>query len=141
MSRSTRIYAGPPLTLPRLVMLPSAGGRWLERALLAPLPMRHRWQLAAVVTGIYLITDTSGAICWLGKASRDDDLVGRLDDHVRDPAKAPVFATVRLLHLRSHTPSEAVAAIEGRCADLLGLRGTMGSRMWPSADRWAELAA
>lgn len=47
-----------------------------------------------------------------------------------------MFATLRFLHLADFTPPEVIDVIEGRCADLLKLRGTMDPRRWPTADDW-----
>ncbi|MGW8882105.1 hypothetical protein ACWGPC_56620, partial [Streptomyces mirabilis] len=77
----------------------------------------------------------------LGQASRLDGLSGRLDGHDRDPAKRAVFACVRVLHLDNLTPTEALDAVEGRCADLLGVRRSMKPRRWPPATDWLSLVA
>jgi len=93
---------------------------------------------AGIVSGIYLVTDHLKRVRWLGQASRDDDLIARLGEHSADPAKAKVFITLRVLHLLDLTPPDTINAIEGRCADVLGLRRTMGVRRWPRAENWLE---
>ncbi len=134
---------GPRLLATQIRRLPPAGGRWLKKAHLAPLPFSSFPDLVDlnIVTGIYLITDAASRVRWLGQASRRDDLPGRLTAHAANPAKAKVFATLRVLHLHDHTPSTVLDAIEGRCADLLALRGTMGPRRWPPATGWLALVA
>jgi len=143
VSAATHLPVGPVLLQRELGKLPLAGGRWLRRSYLDPMVFADYPTLAAVgiVTAIYLVTDLDKRIRWLGQASRDDDLVGRLAAHYADEEKRCVFATLRVLHLADHTPPEAIDAIEGRCADRLGLRGTMGRRRWPRADNWLELVA
>ena len=127
---------GPVLRALDLLRLSLVAGPHLVKAMLSPLPFGDRWALDGIVTAIYLITDAQGRIRWLGQASREDDLAGRLHDHARHPERIKVFAHVRVLHLADHTPQKAVDAIEGRCADLLGLRGAMGRRRWPTSDSW-----
>jgi hypothetical protein len=131
------------MTVPLLGGLPLACGKYLKQAYLTALPWADRWKYddLDIVTGIYLVTDTDGRLRWLGQASRDDDLLGRLGDHDRNSVKRAVFAKVRVLHLHDHTPLLALDAIEGKCADLLGARQVMKPRRWPSADGWASLVA
>jgi hypothetical protein len=140
VSRTAAVPAGPVLRTAPLRQLPLAAGRWLERAYLKPMPFADYPALAnaGIVSGIYLVTDHLKRVRWLGQASRDDDLIARLGEHHADPAKARVFITLRVLHLLDLTPSAAINAIEGRCADVLGLRGRMGIRRWPCADDWLE---
>ncbi|MEV0193116.1 hypothetical protein AB0I39_31870 [Kitasatospora purpeofusca] len=132
---------GPVLTVPLLGQLPLACGKYLEQSYLAARPWSERWKYGSldIVTGIYLVTDIDGRLRWLGQASRDDDLLGRLDSHNRNAAKRAVFAKVRVLHLQDHTPPPALDAIEGKCADLLGVRTIMKPRRWPSAENWLSL--
>ncbi|MFD7529351.1 hypothetical protein ACFV8E_17410 [Streptomyces sp. NPDC059849] len=140
---TTALPPGPVMTVPLLGGLPLACGKYLEQAYLTALPWADRWKYddLDIVTGIYLVTDTDGRLRWLGQASRDDDLLGRLDDHDRNAAKRAVFARVRVLHLHDNTPLPALNAIEGKCADLLGTRQIMKPRRWPPADGWASLVA
>ncbi|MGW5721595.1 hypothetical protein ACWEVP_35850 [Amycolatopsis sp. NPDC003865] len=115
-----------------------AAGRWLVAPRLKPMLFSDHPLLAdaGIVCGVYLITDEEARVRWLGQASRSAGLLQRLADHDRDEARHAVFATVRILHLDDHTPPLALDAIEGRCADLLELRGRMGSRRWPSSANW-----
>ncbi|WP_331722794.1 hypothetical protein OG848_47470 (plasmid) [Streptomyces canus] len=138
---TTILPIGPRLTTPRLGALPLACGRHLAQAHLRPIPWSDRWKYNDIVVGIYIVTDPSGCVRWLGQANREDDLPGRLDNHHRNPAKREVFAKVRALHLHDGTPPRALDAIEGRCADLLGLREVMKPLRWPSADDWLALTA
>jgi hypothetical protein len=140
VSRPSAVPAGPILRRAPLQQLPLAAGRWLEHAYLKPMPYADYSALASdgIVSGIYLVTDHIKRIRWLGQASRDDELIARLGEHYADPAKAKVFITLRVLRLLDLTPPDAINAIEGRCADVLGLRSTMGIRRWPCADNWLE---
>jgi hypothetical protein len=139
----TVLPTGPLLTAPLLAGLALVGGRYLQATYLRPLPWadREHFNDLDVLTGIYLVTDIAGHLRWLGQASRLDGLTGRLDGHDRDPAKRAVFACVRVLHLDDLTPAEALDAIEGRCADLLGIRQCMKPRRWPPATNWLSLVA
>ncbi|WP_380282476.1 hypothetical protein [Kitasatospora purpeofusca] len=141
---TTALPIGPTMTTPRLGGLPLACGRYLEQTYLrTAISWADRWRYADldIVTGIYLITDAVDRLRWLGQASRSDGLLGRLDSHDHNPAKRVVFAKVRVLHLRDDTPPEALNAIEGRCADLLGIRQIMKPRRWPSSHNWLALTA
>ena len=140
MSRPAAVPAGPVLLSAPLRQLPLAAGRWLKHAYLKPMPFADYPDLAGagIVSGIYLVTDHLKQVRWLGQASRDDDLIARLGEHYADPVKASAFVTLRVLHLLDLTPPNTINAIEGRCADVLGLRGTMGVRRWPCADNWLE---
>jgi hypothetical protein len=140
VNRPAAVPAGPVLLSAPLRQLPLAAGRWLEHAYLKPMPFADYTDLAdaGIVSGIYLVTDHLKRVRWLGQASRDDDLIARLGEHYADPAKASAFVTLRVLHLLDLTPPDTINAIEGRCADMLGLRGTMGVRRWPCADNWLE---
>lgn len=100
----------------------------------------RRPSATSLLTSLYLVTDVSARVRWLGQASRDDDLVGRAA-HARDPERRPVFTTLRVLHLEDRTPGPVLDVSEGRCADLLGLRGRMGGRRWPSSANWARRVA
>lgn len=134
---------GPVLLRAALARLPLAAGRWLVAPRLEGIPFADYAVLdgAGVVTVVYLVTDTAKRIRWLGQASRQGELFARLADHAGDPGKRAAFSTVRYLHLDDYTPRAALDAIEGRCADLLALRGVMGRRQWPAADGWANLVA
>lgn len=138
---TTILPIGPRLTVPRLGGLPLACGRHLAQAHLTAIPWSDRWKYDDIVAGIYIVTDPSGRVRWLGQANREDDLPGRLDDHNRNPAKREVFAKVRALHLHDGTPPRTIDAIEGRCADLLGLREVMKPLKWPLATDWLTLTA
>ena len=140
MSRPVAVPAGPVLLSAPLQQLPLVAGWWLQYAYLKPMPFADYPALAStgIVSGIYLVCDHRKRVRWLGQASRDDDLIARLGEHYADPAKASVFITLRVLHLLDLTPPDTINAIEGRCADVLGLRGTMGIRRWPCADNWLE---
>ena len=143
MSRVVQIPSGPVLRAADVCRLPLAAGRWLAQAHLRPTSFADYTELAQldIISGIYLITDAHKQVRWLGQANRQDGLVARLAEHARDPGKVSVFATVRLLQLVDHTPPGVVSVIEGRCADVLGLRGAMGPRKWPPSDDWLALVA
>ncbi|MCL3998094.1 hypothetical protein [Streptomyces lavenduligriseus] len=135
--------AGPVLTAPLLAGLALVGGRYLQGLYLRPLPWADRGHFdeLGILTGVYLVTDIAGRLRWLGQASRLDGLTGRLNGHDRDPARRATFAGVRVLHLDDLTPTEALNAIEGRCADLLDVRQSMKPRRWPPATNWLSLVA
>lgn len=140
MTVQGNLPAGPVLTRGAAAKWPQAAGRYLVQTH-QPVWFRDFEIIAEldVVTGIYLITDPDGRIRWLGQASRDTDLVGRLAEHHANLAKRRVFSQVRVLHLQDHTPVPALNAIEGTCADWLRLRGTMPPRVWPSSAGWLAL--
>jgi hypothetical protein len=137
------LAVGPVLRRAPLSRLPLAAGRWLVAAHLRGMPFEDFPLLVdfGIVTGVYVVTDSQDRVRWLGQASRSDDLVGRLAAHAAVPARRATFVTLRFLHLDDYTPRPVLNVIEGRCADLLGLRGAMGSRQWPSADGWLRLVA
>ncbi|MFF2819580.1 hypothetical protein ACFVT9_29175 [Kitasatospora cineracea] len=139
----THLPVGPALTVPLLAMVSMAAGRHLQYAHLNPTPWadRSRFDDLDVLTAVYLVTDAAGRLRWLGQASRADGLTGRLNDHDAAPAKRAAFAAVRVLHLADHTPPEALDAIEGRCADVLGVRGGMRPLRWPPSTGWLSLVA
>jgi hypothetical protein len=87
--------------------------------------------LDEVLAGLYLAADADGRLRWLGKAHRDGGVGARLGDHFRHPERARVFAGVFVVEANPFSPPQAIEAAEGRTADLIGLRGRMGSRAWP----------
>ncbi|GAA0543735.1 hypothetical protein [Actinomadura livida] len=132
---------GPVLTRPRLGALPRAGGRFLEHAWFQPVPWAQRWRYEEldITTAIYLIADADHRLRWLGQANRADGLPGRLARHHADLDRRAVFTKIRVLQLVHDTPDDVLNAIEGRCADLLGIRESMRPRRWPSARNWHAL--
>lgn len=134
------LVCGPTLSPRDVALLPLAAGKWLERAHLHGENIHTSGALARVKVGIYVITDDQNRILWLGQALRDQGVAGRLRDHLQRRDRLRKFRTVRVLELRDFTPPECVSSIEGKAADLLQLRGTLGARRWPTAERWAELA-
>ena len=143
MTGAVQVPAGPRVRNATLARLPIAAGRYLASSYLKPMSFSDYPLLepTEITTGIYLITDLDQRVRWLGQANRDGGLIARLDEHARSREKAAVFATLRILHLVDLTPPDMVDVIEGRCADLLKLRGTMGPRRWPSADDWLARVA
>lgn len=123
-----------------LAVFPLAAGKWLEHAHLRGEPILTSEALMKVGVGIYLVTDHRNRIMWLGQALRGQGLSGRIREHLRHPARLQSFHTIRILELNDFTPPECVSSIEGRAADVLALRGRLGARRWPAADRWPELA-
>lgn len=85
------------------------------------------------------------AICWVSRRRRGPagrgGWAGRpgrrprwpMRQHDANPARQRVFAQSRFLHLYDFTPTKALNVIEGKCTDVLGLRGTMGARRRPSS--------
>jgi hypothetical protein len=71
---------GPMLRRVQVARLPLAAGRWLVQPYLEPTAFSDFRLLAdvGIVASVYLITDGSGRVRWLGQASRNDDLVSRL---------------------------------------------------------------
>jgi hypothetical protein len=136
----SRLVSGRRLSARDMALLPLAAGRWLERAYLGGEPIHESAALARVQVGVYLVTDDQDRILWLGQALRDQGVAGRLREHLHQPARLKMFKTVRVLELNDFTPPECVNNIEGKAADLLRLRGTLGPRRWPTAERWPELA-
>lgn len=132
---------GRRLSARDLALLPLAAGAWLEASRLEAAPVLTAANLEEVMVGIYLVTDPLERVVWLGQARRDNGVAARLRDHLRVPSRAEAFAHVRVLHLDDFTPVAALNAAEGRAADLLRLRGTLGQRRWPSAARWAEFCS
>lgn len=132
------VPAGPQVRGSTLARLPVAAGRYLAGSQLTPMPFSDYPSLEPreITCAIYLVTDLEDRVRWLGQASRDGGLIARLDEHSRSREKTAVFATLRFLHLIDFTPGEAIDAIEGRCADLLKLRGAMGPRRWPPSGNW-----
>lgn len=143
MRPESNLIAGPVLLGRTVAKLPIVAGRWLTRAWLTPMPFADYPLLAGggIVCAIYLITDPQGRVRWLGQANRADDLVGRMRQHDAIPARQREFAQLRFLHLYDFTPTKALDVIEGKCADVLGLRGTMGARRWPSSAEWPHALA
>ena len=141
MTGAVLVPAGPRLRLAGLARLPIAAGRYLAADRLDPVFFSdyRMFEPLGIASAIYLITDSNRRIRWLGQANRNGDLVARLAEHARSREKTEVFTTLRVLHLIDRTPAEAIDSIEGRCADLLGLRGAMGPRRWPSSDAWQTL--
>ncbi|MCD0445828.1 hypothetical protein LO763_19655 [Glycomyces sp. A-F 0318] len=134
---------GPTLTVGRLGALPGAAGRYLLQSRFDAVQWPQRWTFEEVdiVTAVYLISDSHDRLRWLGQVNRNDGLSGRLAQHHASAAKRAVFAKIRVLHLDDWTPSEALDAIEGRCADLLAIRVMMRPRVWPSAREWPAVVA
>ena len=143
MRGAVQVPAGPRLRMDGLARLPIAAGRYLAASYLDPVFFAdyEQFEPLGIASAIYLITDPNQRVRWLGQANRNGDLVARLAEHARSREKAAVFATLRVLHLVDLTPPEVINVIEGRCADLLGLRGAMGPRCWPSGDNWLSLVA
>ncbi|KOV87592.1 hypothetical protein [Nocardia sp. NRRL S-836] len=137
------LIAGPVLLGRAVAKLPIVAGPWLTRAQLTPMPFADYPLLArgGIVCAIYLITDPQGRVRWLGQSNRADDLAGRMRQHDANPARQKVFAQLRFLHLHDFTPTKALDVIEGKCADVLRLRGTMGARRWPSSADWPHSLA
>ncbi|SMQ13751.1 hypothetical protein SAMN06272771_0008 [Streptomyces sp. Ag82_O1-12] len=48
---------------------------------------------------------------------------------------------MRALHLDDLTPTEALNAVEERCADLIGIPQSMLPHRWPPATNWLSLVA
>ncbi|WP_188300784.1 hypothetical protein [Streptomyces sp. CBMA156] len=67
-----RLPVGPALTMPLLAMVSMSAGRHLQQAHLCPTPWadRARFDALDVLTAVYLVTDTTGRLRWLGQASR-----------------------------------------------------------------------
>ncbi|MCK2245280.1 MULTISPECIES: hypothetical protein [unclassified Crossiella] len=135
-----RLVAGPLLYRRNLARLPLVAGPLLVRAELTGIPfLDYQLQVGPdILSAIYLITDLQERVVWLGQASRVGGLLARLAQHERFAVRRRTFARLRYLHLHDHIAHAALDAIEGRCCDILGLRGTMGSRRWPSARGWPE---
>ncbi|TDK26588.1 hypothetical protein E2F48_05205 [Arthrobacter crusticola] len=134
------LVPGRRLSSRDLALFPMAAGKWLECAHLDGESVLTSRALLRVQVGIYLVTDAQDRILWLGQALRSQGTAGRMREHLRHPSRLQSFRTVRILALDDFTPPECINSIEGKAADLLRLRGTLGPRRWPTADRWPELA-
>jgi hypothetical protein len=132
------------LTALRLAQARTAAGPWRRGDLIGPIAFSARHSIDVLV-GIYLIADEHGRLVYLGQARRDGGILARLDGHAADPLKRDAFRDVWVLPLHDCTDPQTVAAIEGRIADDLALRGRLKAerrnRVWPSATRWTELVA
>ncbi|MFF2821319.1 hypothetical protein ACFVT9_38075 [Kitasatospora cineracea] len=121
---------------------PLAVGDWPVRH---GLDVQHRAQTLTVLdemlAGLYLAVDQDGRLRWLGKAHRADGVGARLRHHLGHPERARVFAGVFVVAADPFSPRKAIEAAEGRAADLLKLRGAMGTRQWPrvTEKQWLAL--
>ncbi|WP_406350888.1 hypothetical protein OHB56_40885 [Streptomyces sp. NBC_01635] len=96
--------------------------------------------LDEVLAGLYLVVDADGRLRWLGKAHRDGGVGARLRNHLGHQERARIFARVFVMAADPFSPPRAIEAAEGRAADLLGLRGRMGTRRWPTVTEAQWLA-
>lgn len=132
-----------PLTGLRIAQARMAAGPWLAE-IVGPVRFDRRTAFDVLV-GIYLITDPLGRLVYLGQARREGGVAARLDGHRREADKRSCFEHVHVLALHDRTDQPTINAIEGRTADVLGVRGRLGtgyrSRRWPAADRWTELVS
>ncbi|TDD07144.1 hypothetical protein E1292_13990 [Nonomuraea deserti] len=92
-----------------------------------------------VLAGLYLAVDSDGRLRWLGKAHRNGGVGARLREHLAHPERARVYSELFVVAADPFGPSKALTAAEGKAADLLALRGRMGSRTWPSSEGWLTL--
>ncbi|MFI6797625.1 hypothetical protein [Streptosporangium canum] len=136
---------GPPVTpwvLSRVwtAVGPLGCGGWPEPHSLA---LQHRHSILTllddVLAGLYLAVDADGNLRWLGKAHRNGGVGARIREHLTHPERARVYTELYVVGANPFSPSGALAAAEGKAADLLALRGQMGSRTWPSSDDWLRL--
>ncbi|MGW4490471.1 hypothetical protein [Streptomyces sp. NPDC004376] len=96
--------------------------------------------LDGILAGLYLAVDEGGRLRWLGKAHRDGGVGARLRGHLAHAERARVFTQVFALAADPFSPPGAIEAAEGRAADLIGLRGRMGTHRWPAVSEAQWLA-
>lgn len=116
-----------------------AAGPWLD-ALHDPRPGCD-WDQADSLTAVYLGLDRDARIRYCGQSVRDSGVGQRVREHLANEQRRDMFATFVVVALHDLAPYEVVDAIEGRLADVLGLRGPGRGRRWPSAAAWPELVA
>jgi hypothetical protein len=127
------LVIGRPFVPRDRTMLAMAGGDWVQQTYLEPIPILQAGELEDALVGIYLITDAADRIVWLGRALRHQGIAGRLRSHLQKPERRAVFRNVRAVRLDDFTLHQVVDSIEGKAADRLRLRGTLGPRRWPPA--------
>lgn len=116
---------------------PLVSGGW---PLLQALETSRREAVLAVLddvpAGLYVAVDADERLRWLGKAHRDTGVGARVREHLRHPERARTFAGIYVINADPWCCSDALAAAEGKAADLLQVRGILGPRTWPSAQNW-----
>lgn len=134
-------HAGP-VRVTAAAFASSAAGCWRSGPISGPLDFAERHRAEALV-GVYWIADEHGRLVYLGQARRNGGVSARLDEHANDLTKRDVFDRVWWVPLHDQTPAQVVNAVEGKLADLLGVRGKLrghaGLRIWPPSALWATL--
>jgi hypothetical protein len=83
--------------------------------------------LPDVGNAVYVVTDESGEVIYVGSVARRDPVKSRLLEHLRDGEKRSAWRNVWVVPLRAETQKERVRFLEGRIGRRLGYRGRLPS--------------
>ena len=123
------IPRGPVLTPARLFAARTCAGLWW-RSTSGPMALSDMGNVDTVC-GIYFLLTTREEIVRMGQASRNDGLMGRVQDHLHDPEHRGMVRRLAVISLDDFCPKDALSEIEGRVATVLGLRRMMPTLRWP----------
>ena len=135
---SPPIVLGPRVTPAAVCHLLHAAGSFAADGFVDEGWPRSRLADVSGRAGLYLLVDGSRRVVRLGQANRIHGVRSRIEEHLARPYGVLV-EHAWVVEVDELVDRQVLNAMEGRTADLLGVRGTMGRFRWPSGERWWDL--
>lgn len=83
--------------------------------------------LPEVGNAVYIVTDESGEVVYVGSVARRGSVRSRMIEHLREEVKRKDWRDVWIVPLKVETQKERVRFLEGRIGRRLGYRGRLPS--------------
>lgn len=136
--RQQAIHRGPRVGPASVCHLLHVAGPFVADAFLDEGWRRERFADISSRAGLYLLVDGDRRVIRFGQANRRLGVQARIEEHLARPYGV-VVEHAWVVEVDELVDRATLSAMEGRCADLLGLRGTMGRCRWPSGASWWDL--